>query len=351
MRRLRGVVATFVPFVDADAPTRMEDALGGVKGRLTDAKIKLLQKVSRAVWKGKVFYRDQRILRNFTENTIVDAIIKADDREAVEKTEIPRVGLLSYFSPMTTVNLLFPAKLLCGQSLVDGRRESIIIDYAFNDEVPGYRKNPDGLVGRNGLRVREELRMIRPGFYLGRAYMHRILVVNFTLYNPKEVEAGLDAFTGCADHRGLLGWRATASCRKIEPKPPPFPLRIVAEHWLPIASRFAPPTARRRHPAFVLVVWLAVLAMTVAAVQAESSALLVDQRRRGRTPRRRAARSSRCFSRWCAVSLFFPSRPSEGRSRCPPRGDGAGAARSLATALFSSSQLLCLAAVGGGCHR
>jgi len=195
MQRLKGVVTTFVPFVDADAPTRMEDALGGVKGRLTDAKIKLLQKVSRAVWKGKIFYRDQRILRNFTENTIVDAIIKADDREAVEKTEIPRVGLLSYFSPVTTVNLLFPAKLLCGQSLVDGRRESIIIDYAFNDEVPGYQKNPDGLVGRNGLRVREELRMIRPGFYLGRAYMHRILVVNFTLYNPKEAEAGLDAFT------------------------------------------------------------------------------------------------------------------------------------------------------------
>ena len=33
--------------------------------------------------------------------------------------------------------LLFPAKLYCGQSLLDGRRESVIIDYAFTDELPG----------------------------------------------------------------------------------------------------------------------------------------------------------------------------------------------------------------------
>jgi hypothetical protein len=184
-----------VPFVDADPPPRLAEALGGAAGRVAGDSIKMLEMVGRAVWKGKVFYRDQMVLRNFTEDTIVDAIIRADDRKAVEKTKVPREGWLRFFSPMTTVNLLFPAKLHCGQSLLDGRRESIIIDYAFNDEVPGYQKNPDGMVGRNGLRVREEVRMIRPGFYLGRAYVNRILVVNFTLYNPAVADAGLDGFT------------------------------------------------------------------------------------------------------------------------------------------------------------
>ena len=69
--------------------------------------------------------------------------------------------------------LLFPAKLYCGQSLLDSRRESVIIDYFFTDEIPGYRQQPDFLAGRNGLAVRDEIRMVRPGFYLGRAYTAR----------------------------------------------------------------------------------------------------------------------------------------------------------------------------------
>ena len=69
--------------------------------------------------------------------------------------------------------LLFPAKLYCGQSLLDSRRESIIIDYFFTDEIPGYRQKPDFLAGRNGLAVRDEIRMVRPGFYLGRAYIEQ----------------------------------------------------------------------------------------------------------------------------------------------------------------------------------
>lgn len=184
-----------LPFVDADPPPRLEEALGGIQGRLAGDKIRLLEKVGRAVWKGKYFYRDQMILRNFTENfPLVEEIIKIDDKSRVEQVKVPRVGWLRHFSPMTTVNLLFPAKLHCGQSLLDGRRESVIIDYAFNDEVPGYQKNPDSLVGRNGLRVRDEVRMVRPGFYLGRAYANRIMVLNFTLYNPTVAEAARESF-------------------------------------------------------------------------------------------------------------------------------------------------------------
>src|SRR6266542_4112605 len=93
-----------------------------------------------------------------------------------------------------TTWLLFPAKLYCGQSLLDGRRESTIIDYAFTDDIEGYREKPDFLAGRHGLDVRDEIRMIRPGFYLGRAYMHRVFVLNFTLYNAEIAKRDGPAF-------------------------------------------------------------------------------------------------------------------------------------------------------------
>ena len=83
------------------------------------------------------------------------------------KAEVPREGWLQHVLPTTDVWLLFPAKLYCGQSLLDGRRESVIIDYAYNDDLPGYQENPDALAGRNGLRIRDEIRMIRPGLLPG----------------------------------------------------------------------------------------------------------------------------------------------------------------------------------------
>ena len=86
--------------------------------------------------------------------------------------------------------LLFPARLYCGQSLLDGRRESIIIDYAFTDELPGYRRMPDVMAGRDGFAIRDEIRMVRPGFYLGRAYLDRAFVVNFVLWNDEVAKAG-----------------------------------------------------------------------------------------------------------------------------------------------------------------
>ena len=36
--------------------------------------------------------------------------------------------------------------------------------------------------------------MIRPGFYLGRAYTNRMFLLNFTLYSPDQAEQGAAAF-------------------------------------------------------------------------------------------------------------------------------------------------------------
>jgi hypothetical protein len=136
-----------------------------------------VETVGELLWKGKVFYRDERVLRNRIEDLSL----------------LQRTGLVEGDPKTTTVNsrktwLLFPAKLYCGQSLLDSRRESVVIDYFFTDEIAGYQENPDYLAGRRGLRVRDEIRMVRPGFYLGRAYLDKIFLLNFTLYN-KDIAA------------------------------------------------------------------------------------------------------------------------------------------------------------------
>jgi hypothetical protein len=172
---------------------RLAEILGGIEGRVAAEKVELAEAAGRALWKGKMFYRDKRLLRNFIEDFRPLAGL-IDDPSALPVAEVPREGRLAWVLPTTSVWLLFPAKLYCGQSLLDGRRESIIIDYAYNDELPGYQERPDALVGRNGLRIRDEIRMIRPGFYLGRAYANKVFLLNFMLLNAEVAEAGLDGF-------------------------------------------------------------------------------------------------------------------------------------------------------------
>jgi hypothetical protein len=173
--------------------TRLDEILGGIGGRLAGTKVELLETLGRTLWKGKLFDRDQRVLRNYVEDfKPIGELI--DDPSALATAKVPRGGMLGRFLPETTVWLLFPAKLHCGQSLLDGRRESVIIDYLYNDEIEGYQVRPDSLAGRGGLRVRDEIRMIRPGFYLGRAYANRMFLLNFTLYNPELADAGAEAF-------------------------------------------------------------------------------------------------------------------------------------------------------------
>jgi hypothetical protein len=172
---------------------RLQEILGGLEGRIVAEKIEVAEAAGRALWKGKKFYREDRVLRNFIEDfRTLEGLV--DDPGALEKAEVPREGWLSHIMPTTDVWLLFPAKLYCGQSLLDGRRESVIIDYAYNDDLPGYQPNPDALAGRNGLRIRDEIRMVRPGLYLGRAYVNKAFLLNFVLYNEEVAAAEIDAF-------------------------------------------------------------------------------------------------------------------------------------------------------------
>jgi hypothetical protein len=162
---------------------RLSEIVGGLPGTAIELKGIALDTVGEQLWHGKVFFRDERVLRN-----------RIDDLDALKKA-----GLIEGEPKKVSVNgkdawLLFPAKLYCGQSLLDARRESIIVDYLFTDEIPGYLEKPDFLAGRRGARVRDEIRMVRPGFYLGRAYLDRVFGLNFTLYNKGIAERDGEAF-------------------------------------------------------------------------------------------------------------------------------------------------------------
>jgi hypothetical protein len=161
---------------------RAAEIIGGLKGLGVNFKGKMLETAGEALWKGKVFYRDQKVLRNRIQDL-------AALRPIIGPGDIPKIDVDG-----RDAWLLFPAKLYCGQSLIDSRRESIIIDYAFTDEIRGYRERPDFLAGRRGLKVRDEIRMVRPGLYLGRAYMDHAFILNFVLTNKDVDKAGRAEF-------------------------------------------------------------------------------------------------------------------------------------------------------------
>ena len=163
---------------------RLAEIVGGLPGLAVELKLHRVEDLGHALWKGKVFYRNDRLLRNRIEDLALLKPIIEGDLSTIQKISVD--GKDQW--------LLFPAKLYCGQSLLDSRRESIIIDYFFTDEIPGYRQKPDFLAGRNGLAVRDEIRMVRPGFYLGRAYAGKAFLLNFMLYNKSIAERDGPAF-------------------------------------------------------------------------------------------------------------------------------------------------------------
>ena len=181
---------------------RAAEIVGGLKGLAIRLKGRKLEALGGILWKGKVFYRDEMVLRNRIEDLALLAPI-VDDALSVPKIDVDDSDSW----------LLFPAKLYCGQSLLDGRRESLIIDYAFSDDIQGYREKPDFLAGRRGFQVRDEIRMIRPGFYLGRAYLGRVFVLNFTLYHEQTAQAQLDKWveTGATQEDCWVGSQRLAA--------------------------------------------------------------------------------------------------------------------------------------------
>jgi hypothetical protein len=128
------------------------------------------ESLGRLFWRGKAFFRSQMILRNRIEDVLILRPF-IDDPHTIPKMS---------FDGQTTW-LLFPAVLSCGSSRLDPTRPSTVIDYSRGKDVEGYRDIPDRLAGPQRLNIRDEVRIVRPGFYLGRAYFGQRFALNFTL--------------------------------------------------------------------------------------------------------------------------------------------------------------------------
>lgn len=144
-----------------------------------------LQQLMESLWGGKVFFAEEGILRNriFNAETVVPLLARGPYK-------LGKNFAYSGNADGKDFNLMFPAKVYVGESLFDTRRPSIIIDYAKGSEIAGYQENIDYLAGPSkkgqyvGLQIRDEIRMVHPGLYLGRAYSYNALLVNFTLEKP-----------------------------------------------------------------------------------------------------------------------------------------------------------------------
>lgn len=138
-------------------------------------------------WEGKTFRKSEGVLTNNImlsepQRMMINALVGKFMGGRVDY-DISKDSKFKFFRDRKYD--LFPAKLYCGQSLLDSRRESIIIDYSYNDDIQKYyNPNVDFLAGRNGLMFRDELRMVKPGLYLGRGYVNRIFLLNFILEQP-----------------------------------------------------------------------------------------------------------------------------------------------------------------------
>jgi hypothetical protein len=131
------------------------------------------ESLGRLFWRGKAFFRSQMIIRNRIEDVLIL-------RPFIDHPEtIPKMSFDGH-----TTWLLFPAVLSCGTSRLDPTRPSAVIDYSRGKEVEGYRDIPDRLAGPERLNIRDEVRIVRPGFYLGRAYFGQRFALNFTLLDP-----------------------------------------------------------------------------------------------------------------------------------------------------------------------
>jgi hypothetical protein len=157
--------------------TKDDITLGELSGVPLDSVAELavmrVENLGKALWRGKVFFRSQGVLRNRIEDiAILKPLIK--DAESIPKLT---------FDGATTW-LLFPAKLSCGESKLDPAHKSIVIDYSVGSTIEGYREIPDRLAGKDRLDILDEVRLIRPGFYLGRAHFRGAFGLNFTLVDP-----------------------------------------------------------------------------------------------------------------------------------------------------------------------
>jgi hypothetical protein len=158
----------------ANGRARLRDMAGPLPSGLAHLATLRVERLARALWRGKVFYRAQAVVRNRIEDLAILKPLLRDDET------IPKLS-----ADGRTTWLLFPARVACGPSELDPPHRSVILDYSQGKSIEGYREVPDRIAGAEGLKIRDEIRLIRRGFYLGRVYFGDRFGLNFTLLQPE----------------------------------------------------------------------------------------------------------------------------------------------------------------------
>lgn len=158
---------------DRDGGARIRDFTDPTIPLIADIAAMRIEHFGRALWKGKVFFRSQGVLRNRVDDLLILRPVITDVHTVPKMT----------FDGDTSW-LLFPARLSCGPSRFDPVRKAILIDYAQSPQIEGYRRIPDQLAGPDGLGIFDEVRVVRPGLFLGRSYFRDRFTLNFTLLDP-----------------------------------------------------------------------------------------------------------------------------------------------------------------------
>jgi hypothetical protein len=99
-------------FADGGNFRNIADVIGGLRGSAINLKLDVLTRLGELLWQGKVFYREQRVLRNIIDREQVVGALFGVSRDEMRVEEI--------FGD--EVALLFPAKLYTGNSQFDPRR-------------------------------------------------------------------------------------------------------------------------------------------------------------------------------------------------------------------------------------
>ena len=151
-----------------------------------------VKKFAEAVWDGKIFDPEAHMLLNQIGPTIPVGLIPPAEQlptllkplAAYSGAKIPNI----IYGGLKKALQRFPARVFCGSSILDGRRDSIVIDYYNSEKLKGYVSIIDKIADKHGLKIRDEVRQVKidgkPGFYLGRAYLDRVFFLNFTLEGP-----------------------------------------------------------------------------------------------------------------------------------------------------------------------
>ena len=144
--------------------------IGSAKGWIAEKLIEFLVDGTR----GLTFNSKEKTVHSLGKGIYMWLITEKEEREQLKKNKYSQHSNKLY-------SQVFPAKMYCNIGAIDTRKESIIIDYTFSDDLDSYHQKPDHLLTRKGFKMKTEIREVHNNLFLGRVYMDNIFMYYIAL--------------------------------------------------------------------------------------------------------------------------------------------------------------------------